>query len=121
VGHALEAVSGYRWLHGQAVACGMAVEAEIAERLGLFSREAADRLLGLLRRLGLPVDFAALQVEARAVLELTALDKKARRGRARYVLPDILGKMATGAGGQFGIEVEDDIVLEALGLRGARN
>ncbi len=119
IGHALETLSGYRWLHGQAVAAGMAIEAELAARLGLMPSAEVARLDALLRRLGLPVDCAGLRVGAEQVLELTRLDKKARGGQARYALPSALGAMATDRDGNYGIKVEDQPVRAALLARGA--
>ncbi|MGH2763641.1 MAG: 3-dehydroquinate synthase, partial [Thermoleophilaceae bacterium] len=55
VGHPLETITGYGPLfHGEAVAFGMAVESRIAAGRGLLSREALARIIGLLRRVGLP-------------------------------------------------------------------
>ncbi|HUU28615.1 MAG TPA: 3-dehydroquinate synthase [archaeon] len=121
VGHALEALSGYSWLHGQAVACGMAVEAEIAVRMGLFPKADADRLSQLLGRLGLPVDLAALKTKAEKVVGLTYLDKKARGGSPKYVLPRRIGEMARSDSGAYGIDVQDRVALEALVACGALN
>ncbi|MEA1997552.1 MAG: 3-dehydroquinate synthase [Gemmatimonadota bacterium] len=121
VGHALEALSGYRWLHGQAVACGMAVEMEIAAGTGLFTTggEGLERLVKLLSSLDLPVRIDSLEVSAEKIIEYTSLDKKARERRARYVLPEKIGKMARDEQGAYAMEVDHGIVLEALKSYGA--
>ena len=56
LGHALELVSGYTLLHGDAVAIGMVLEARLAERLGVAQPGVAGELEATLRRAGLPVD-----------------------------------------------------------------
>jgi len=119
VGHAVEAFSGYSWLHGQCVAVGMAVEADIACRMGLFEAGEAARLERLIHRLGLPVELDGLQVPAGKLIELTSQDKKARRGRPKYVLPCAIGRMATGPDGAYGLDVENDLAREALAAKGA--
>ena len=119
VGHAVEAFSGYLMLHGEAVACGLAVEADIAAALGLCGAAEAERIVELLAGLGLPVEFSDLKAPAGRLLELTALDKKARQGRARYTLPCGIGRMATREDGSYGIEVPEQAVLSALVARGA--
>src|ERR687890_27471 len=55
LGHALEHVSGYALLHGEAVAIGMVLEARIAERLGVADAGTAEQIEAVLRRGGLPV------------------------------------------------------------------
>lgn len=89
IGHALEAVTGYRvYRHGEAVAAGMAVAATIAANMGLCTPDLKLRLTTLLERAGLPtgVPFSAEQI-----LDLLPRDKKARDGRPRFVLPQALG------------------------------
>ncbi|OYV65996.1 MAG: 3-dehydroquinate synthase, partial [Gemmatimonadetes bacterium 21-71-4] len=44
IGHAIEHLSGYALLHGEAVAIGMCVEADIAERIGVAAAGTADRI-----------------------------------------------------------------------------
>ncbi|MFO1362651.1 MAG: 3-dehydroquinate synthase [Burkholderiales bacterium] len=90
-GHAIEAGLGYgAWLHGEAVAAGMVMAAELSVRLGTLERTAADRLRRLLERAGLPVAGPALGPER--YLDLMAVDKKAEAGRIRFILLDRLGE-----------------------------
>jgi 3-dehydroquinate synthase len=55
VAHAIEAVSGYSVLHGEAVAIGLVAEARLGERLGVTVSGTAAILARLLARCGLPV------------------------------------------------------------------
>lgn len=120
LGHAVEALSGFTLLHGQAVAFGMLLEAGISSGMGLFPADDAGRLEKLLDALGLPVKVKLKGVSALRILEYTHLDKKARSGRARYALPLRIGEMAMDQSGRYGLEVEDTLVLEALRSRGVR-
>jgi 3-dehydroquinate synthase len=119
VGHAVETVSGYQWLHGEALACGMVAEAEVAVEMGLLSAGESRRIDSLLRRIGLKVTLSGLGVNAESLLELTALDKKARGGAARYALPEAIGRMARTADGSYGIPVDKEVVRRVLIRRGA--
>jgi 3-dehydroquinate synthase len=84
-GHAIEAGMGYgRWLHGEAVACGMVLAADLSAELGLVSRPFVDHLESLLRRADLPVQAPAMSAER--WLELMRVDKKADAGEIRFVL-----------------------------------
>lgn len=114
LGHAVEAFTEFAWLHGEAVACGMAAEAGLAVRLGLMPSDDRDRIVALLERIGLPVSLRELNAPAGTLLELTRMDKKARGGRARYALASAVGSMATDEDGWFGIAVEEDLVEEVL-------
>ena len=90
IGHALEAATGYtRFVHGEAVALGIAAEARLARRLGLASEETMARQERLLEAVGLPVRADAVDVEA--VLAAIARDKKARDGRVPFVLAPRIG------------------------------
>ncbi|MBL8327543.1 MAG: 3-dehydroquinate synthase [Rubrivivax sp.] len=95
-GHAIETGLGYgQWLHGEAVACGMLMAADVSARLGRLPAEEVDRLERLLLRAGLPVQAPALGVER--FFELMAVDKKAEAGQIRYVLLQGLGRAETAA------------------------
>ncbi|MBF0294122.1 MAG: 3-dehydroquinate synthase [Magnetococcales bacterium] len=90
-GHAIEALTGYdAWLHGEAVAAGMAVATRLAESLGLCDPADATRIRNLLTRAGLPVTIPARPVAE--YLEAMSHDKKVASGKIRYVLPEGIGK-----------------------------
>ena len=90
-GHAIEAGLGFgTWLHGEAVAAGMAMAAELSVRLGLLPSAQAARLTTVLRKAGLPTVGPRLAPDR--YVELMALDKKADASGIRYVLLDGLGR-----------------------------
>ena len=90
-GHAIEAASGYgAWLHGEAVAAGMVMAADLSSRLGWLDRDTVERTRGLLERFGLPV--AAPGIGAARARELMGMDKKVERGKLRVVLLQGLGQ-----------------------------
>jgi len=90
-GHAIEAGLGYgRWLHGEAVGCGMVMAAELSVELGLVSRDFAARLTTLLRRAGLPTRAPGMAGER--WLELMRVDKKAEAGQIRFIVIETPGR-----------------------------
>jgi 3-dehydroquinate synthase len=90
-GHAIETGAGYgTWLHGEAVAAGMVMAAELSVQAGALTASDAARLRALVQRAGLPAAGPALAPER--YLELMAGDKKATGGRARYVLLHAVGR-----------------------------
>jgi 3-dehydroquinate synthase len=89
-GHAIESATGYgAWLHGAAVATGMALAARFSERLGRLAPGEAERLIALLRRLRLPVE--APRIAPAVWLDFMGRDKKNTDGRITLVLLDGLG------------------------------
>ena len=90
IGHALEAATGYtRWTHGEAIAIGMCVAAELAQEFGWCPRKETQRLIQVIRRAGLPT--AATGVSHRALRQALQFDKKFIHGRPRWVLPKRIG------------------------------
>ncbi len=90
-GHAIEAGAGYgSWLHGEAVAVGMLMAAELSVRAGMLPREAVARLRKLVGDAGLPV--VGPQLSADRFLELMSLDKKAAQGRLRFIVLEAIGR-----------------------------
>ena len=106
-GHAIEAGAGYgAWLHGEAVAVGMVMAAELSALMGHLKKNEVSRVRELLRRAGLPVKGPALQPER--LIELMALDKKAAKGRTRFVVLEAIGRAALRS------DVDERLVRQAI-------
>ena len=89
-GHAIETGLGYgEWLHGEAVAAGTMMAAELSRRLGWIDAAAVARIEALLERARLPVWGPRLGVER--YVELMSHDKKVEAGKLRLVLLRALG------------------------------
>jgi len=96
-GHAIEAAAGYgEWLHGEAVAAGMVLAAELSRRVTGLPADDARRLVRLLEDSRLPV--APPPIPAARWFELMARDKKAQAGAMRFVLLDALGRATVRSG-----------------------
>jgi 3-dehydroquinate synthase len=94
-GHAIEAGMGYGvWLHGEGVAAGMVMAAELSLGLGLVDESFVQRLRSLIARAGLPVVGPVLDAKDNAgrYLELMQVDKKSEAGEIRYIVIDGPGK-----------------------------
>jgi 3-dehydroquinate synthase len=103
-GHALEAVSNFRWAHGAGVAWGMGRALDASVRLGYADREWAEDLKALMLDYGYKLK---ADESPEAMLDAMKMDKKKKGGRLRYIIP---------AGPQdIRIEyLEPDFVLEVL-------
>jgi len=90
-GHAIESGMGYGvWLHGEGVAAGTVMAADLSQRLGWISAQDMARIRRLLERAGLPV--VAPDLGAEKYLELMGLDKKVEGGKMRFVLLKQVGQ-----------------------------
>lgn len=93
IGHALETATGYTaFLHGEAVAIGMYVEARLSSLLGLVDRREVERIRSLIKAYGLPVEMPS-GMETERILSAMRLDKKAVAGELRFILPERIGKV----------------------------
>jgi 3-dehydroquinate synthase len=106
-GHAIEAGAGYgAWLHGEAVAAGMVMAAELSGLMGHLKKNAVSRVRDLIRRGGLPTRGPAIAPER--LIELMAVDKKAAKGRTRFVILESVGRAALHG------DIEEPLVRQAI-------
>jgi 3-dehydroquinate synthase len=90
-GHAIETGMGYgSWLHGEAVAAGMCMAADLSHRLGWLPAEESRRACALVERAGLPTRPPA-ELSAEQFLSLMSIDKKVLDGKLRLVLLNTIG------------------------------
>jgi 3-dehydroquinate synthase len=91
-GHAIETGMGYgEWLHGEAVAAGMCMAADVSRRQGWLSDQSCDRIYRLIARAKLPT-VPPSELTAERFLELISVDKKVLDGRLRLVLLKGIGE-----------------------------
>jgi len=112
IGHAIELVSSYELLHGEAVSIGMALEGRLAERIGVAETGTADAIKGALQSAGLPTDLPQ-SMDRTAVLEAMRSDKKGQSGKTRFALPRRIGSMSGSESG-WTVSVGDDQIREVL-------
>ncbi|MDR0565268.1 MAG: 3-dehydroquinate synthase [Azoarcus sp.] len=90
-GHAIETGTGYgQWLHGEAVAVGTLMAAELSRHTGWLNNEDIIRIKRIFHRAKLPMQGPALKVPV--YMELMAHDKKTEAGKLRFVLLKSIGK-----------------------------
>jgi 3-dehydroquinate synthase len=90
-GHAIENGMGYGvWLHGEGVAAGTLLAAQMSQRMGWLTADEVARIARLFRVANLPVEAPALGVEK--YLDLMGLDKKVADGKIRLILLQAIGK-----------------------------
>lgn len=93
IGHAVEAVSGYRLAHGQAVAMGMVAACRLAVQRGMLDVADADNVAQLIKGFGLPTAIPA-GYDREKMVALLRTDKKTVGGNPVFILPTAIGKVA---------------------------
>ncbi|MFA4966810.1 MAG: 3-dehydroquinate synthase [Candidatus Margulisiibacteriota bacterium] len=106
IGHAVESLTGYKaFSHGEAVAFGMVAASLIARKIKLIDQKTYERIKEMVTRLKLPVK---AKVSAAKILRSIKLDKKARSGKVRFVLPVSIGRVTVRE------NVPENIIKKAL-------
>ncbi|BBB24903.1 3-dehydroquinate synthase [Amphritea japonica] len=91
-GHAIESCQGYgNWLHGEAVAAGTVMAADLSRRLGWISSDDYERVVNIFKLANLPVA-APAGMTADEFMSLMAVDKKVIDGQLRLILLRSLGE-----------------------------
>ncbi|MBI2428325.1 MAG: 3-dehydroquinate synthase, partial [Ignavibacteriales bacterium] len=94
VGHALEQAGHYSYLkHGEAVLYGMIAETHIAHSRSMISTTAKERIERLIAAIELP-KLSSLKVSFSTLIGTMLMDKKAKEGKIRMVLPSSIGKVS---------------------------
>lgn len=85
-GHAIETGMGYgNWLHGEAIAVGMVMAADLSQRMGWITELDIARIKAVFIAAGLPV-LAPKGMTSEQFMTLMSVDKKVQEGRIRLVL-----------------------------------
>jgi len=89
--HAIETLTGYgRWLHGEAVGCGICLAADLSRRLGLIARDDVEIVERAVAAAGLPTRIDGLSRSA--AVESMRGDKKAEAGEIRFIVLERIGR-----------------------------
>jgi 3-dehydroquinate synthase len=92
IGHALEAVTGYKqFLHGEAIGVGMVKAAALSTQRGFCDPTSFDRIVQLIRKAGLPTEIPG-NVSMQSLIQGIEVDKKAAGGKIKFIMCEGLGK-----------------------------
>ena len=94
VGRAIETVSDYRLLHGEALSIGMTAQVLLGYRSGYLSKKECERVITLQQAVGLPVRIPEY-IDREELVKKLYTDKKVRDGRLRFVFQKGIGDVMT--------------------------
>lgn len=113
VGRAIETVSNYRLLHGEAVAIGLVSQAHLSHSLGYLEEADVKRVTALLEKAKLPVKIPDW-IDREALIKKLYTDKKVRDGKLRFVLQKGIGNVVEFSPGVFAAPIGEAEIREIL-------
>lgn len=113
VGRAVETVSGYKLLHGEALSIGIAAEVKLAYRLGYMTEAQRDAVIALLEKANLPVAIPSY-IDREALVKKLYTDKKVKNGQLRFVIQKGIGDVVEFEEGIFAVKIEESIAREII-------
>lgn len=113
VGRAIETVSDYKLLHGEAVSIGLVAEVKLAEKYGYCSADDVLMVKNLLDRAKLPVSIPNY-INRDDLVNKLYTDKKTRNGKLRFVLQDGIGRIKVFNDCEYALEVPEEDIREII-------
>ena len=113
VGRAIETVSDYKLLHGEAVAIGLVAEVKMAEHFGYCTAEDEAAMVAMLKQADLPTEIPDY-IDRDALVKKLYTDKKVRDGHLRFVLQHGIGAIEVFDGDQYAKAIPESLAREII-------
>lgn len=113
VGRAVETVSDYGLLHGEAVAIGMVAQMLLSKRLGYATENEVAQVKALLQLANLPTEIPAY-IDREELVKKLYTDKKVKNGKLRFVVQKGIGNVVEFEEGVFATPVEEQTAREII-------
>lgn len=113
VGRAIETVSDYKLLHGQAVAIGLVAEVMMAKKLGYCSDDDVKAVVSLLKSAKLPTEIPDY-IDREVLVKKLYTDKKVKNGKLRFVLQKGIGDIMVFENEQYAKEIPEELAREII-------
>ncbi len=90
--HAIEQLTEYKhWLHGEAVGIGLVFAVHLSSMQGYLSSDSIDRVLALLKNIGLPT-MIDIELDLAELINSMRRDKKNSKGQFKFILLQQIGE-----------------------------
>lgn len=113
VGRAIETVSEYRLLHGEALSIGMVAQVKLAFKLGYVIEQEKDAVIELLQKANLPTAIPDY-IDREALVKKLYTDKKVKNGKLRFVIQKGIGSVVEFEKGVFATPIEESVAREII-------
>ncbi len=113
VGRAIETVSDYKLLHGEALSIGIVAEVKLANKLGYMTNVQKDDVIALLQKANLPIEIPNY-IDREALVKKLYTDKKVKNGQLRFVIQKGIGNVVEFSDGVYATTIEEDIARKII-------
>lgn len=113
VGRAIETVSQYKLLHGEALSIGIVAEVKLANKLGYMSEKERDEVIEVLKKANLPTAIPEY-IDREELVRKLYTDKKVKNGTLRFVLQKGIGGVVEFQSGVFATPIAENIAREII-------
>lgn len=113
VGRAIETVSNYKLLHGEALAIGMAAQVRLSGKLGYMTQKEQSDVIHLLKKASLPVAIPDY-IDREELVKKLYTDKKVKNGTLRFVIQKGIGEIAEFGDGVYAVPVDECTAREII-------
>jgi 3-dehydroquinate synthase len=103
IGHAIESVYEFKYIHGECVSLGMVAALNMACDMEMIGNKEVSRVISTLKKIGLPVTLDQIDVDA--VYGRMFFDKKVKDNKITFVLPKAIGEVIQ-------CVVEDEVIIK---------
>lgn len=113
VGRAIETVSGYKLLHGEALSIGLVAEVKLSYKLGYMTEQEAKEVINLLQKAKLPINIPEY-IDRKELVKKLYTDKKVKNGKLRFVIQNGIGDVVEFSNGVFATTIEETVAREII-------
>lgn len=113
VGRAIETVSEYQLLHGEALSIGLVAEIKLSKMLGYCTDEDETLLIEILEKANLPVKIPDY-IDREELVKKLYTDKKVKNGELRFVLQKGIGAVMVFNGNQYAKAISENMAREII-------
>lgn len=113
VGRAIETVSDYRLLHGEALSIGIVAEVNLAYKLGYVSESERKEVISLLKKANLPIAIPEY-IDREELVKKLYTDKKVKNGNIRFVIQKGIGAVVEFEEGVFATPIDEAVAREII-------
>ena len=113
VGRAIETVSEYKLLHGEAVSIGLVAEVKLSHKLGYMTEDEINAVISLLAKANLPTAIPAY-IDREALVKKLYTDKKVKNGQLRFVLQKGIGDVVQFGENVFAKPISEELAREII-------
>ena len=113
IGRAVETLSEYKLLHGEALAIGMAMQVKIAVMEGYMTEKEANRVIALYEKAKLPIAIPNY-IATEDLVQKLYTDKKVRKGQIRFVFEEGIGNIKQYEDGNYSKPMTEEHIRQAI-------